>query len=216
MLRALSAGDEFGLRRPSIFPELLHVPAAGDDEPRARLHRFRRVGDARERVDERRRAYPVDLGGKRLRRADGVQVRVDQARDHRAALQIDDARLWSGELAHVCRRPQRRDFAVTDRQRLADGRLRVDGHDLAVDENRVGRLRVNGGGEECENDDKSTKGRKGGKGRMVRTRRVFFFPAYAARPAHPADPAHDAPPVRSQSGRSVTGFSDFNGSGSSS
>ena len=69
--------------------------------------------------DERRRADPVHLGAEAERRANRVQVRVDEAGDDRSALQIDDASLRARELANVRRAADGRDLAVADRERFA-------------------------------------------------------------------------------------------------
>ena len=116
-------GHELRLRRPPVLLELLHVPAAGDDQPRAGLSSCApRRGSAPSASAQRTRADPVHLGAEAERGANGVQVRVDQAGDHRAALQIDHARRRPGQLAHVRRAAERRDLPVADRERF----LRVE------------------------------------------------------------------------------------------
>ena len=114
---------ELGLRRAALLRELLLVPAAGHDQPAAARHRLRRLADAPERLLHRARADPVDLGREAQRRADGVEVRVDQARDDRAALDVDRPRPGACQLADGRRRPRRHDTPVANGERL-DDRLR--------------------------------------------------------------------------------------------
>jgi hypothetical protein len=136
-----SSGRELGLRRPAILLELLDIPATGHDQPRARLHRPRGGADAAVALLERARADPVDLGAEAQRRANGMEVRIDQAGNDRAAAQIDHARGRTGELANLGRRPDRRDAPITDRDRFLNRRAQVESDDLAVDQDRVWSLR---------------------------------------------------------------------------
>ena len=92
-------GGELGLRRPALLLELLLGPAAGDDQPAAGPARVARLAHAAERFLQRRGADPVHLGGEAERGADRVHVRIDQARDHRAALQVDHAGRLARQLA---------------------------------------------------------------------------------------------------------------------
>ena len=132
---------ELGLRRPAPLGELQLVPAAGDDEPAARRPRSRGRADPRQRFGQRPRADPVHLGAERQRGAHGVQMRVDEPRDDRAAAELDDARGRAREAANLRRAAERQDLAVANRERFAQRRLRVDGDDLAVEQHEVGRLR---------------------------------------------------------------------------
>ena len=80
----------------------------------------------------------------------GVQVRVDEAGDDRAPAEIDDARRRAGERANLARGadaeilPSR----IASASRADD--LRVDGHDLAVEEHDVRRLRIG-----CDADERT-------------------------------------------------------------
>jgi hypothetical protein len=146
-------GDELGLRRPAVLLELLLVPSAGDDQPRPRLHRPRRVLHAAERFFERAHADPVHFRGEAEGGADRVQMGIDQTRNDRSSAEINHPRLRSGQLAHLGRRAKRHDASVANRQRFAHRRLSIDGEDLAVDENRVRTLRAHRHGRQQAEDD---------------------------------------------------------------
>jgi hypothetical protein len=132
--------DQFSLRRPAVLLELLRVPSTSHDQPRAWLHRPRRILHAAERLLEGADADPVHLGREAERGANGVQVRIDETRDHGAPAQVNHARLRASQLAHLGRRTERCDASAANRHSFAHGRLRIDGEDLAVDEDRVGAL----------------------------------------------------------------------------
>ena len=92
---------ELGARRPAPFRELELVPAARDDEPRAGLVRASGRCDPLEGLGQRARADPVHFAREGERRADRVQVRVDQARDRGAAAEVEHAGLRARELADL-------------------------------------------------------------------------------------------------------------------
>ena len=69
---------------------------------------------------------------------DHVGVAVHQARDHRAALEIDDTRARRDEPANVFGAADADELAVLDRDSLSDRKRPIDGHDLAIDVHRVG------------------------------------------------------------------------------
>ena len=70
-----------------------------------------------------------------------MEMGIDQSRDDGPGLQVDDSRLRTGQLAHLGGRAERDDAAITDRERFAHRRLRVDRQDLPVDQDRVRTLR---------------------------------------------------------------------------
>ncbi len=97
--------------------------------------------NAIQRFGERSRADPIHFGAEAERGANGVHVRIDQAGDHGASFQIDHARLLPGHLAQIGGRADGDDPAVAHGDRLRRGKFRVDGEDLAVEQNRGGVLR---------------------------------------------------------------------------
>ena len=112
-------GGDLGLGRRRSFGEL--PLASSRRRPQATSPSGRLCGlvaDAAERLGERAHADPVHLGRVGEAGADGVDVRVDQARDDRAAAEIDDARAGPGQRADLGRAADRRDAAVAHRQRL--------------------------------------------------------------------------------------------------
>ena len=133
---------ELGLRRPAALRELQLVPAAGDDEPAAGRPALRGGADSPQRLAQRARADPVHLGAEGQRRADGVQVRVDEPRDDRAPAELDDARRRAprgGESRPCCQAPRILPSRIASASRTEA--VRVDRHDLAVEQHEVGRLR---------------------------------------------------------------------------
>src|SRR4029450_7161916 len=111
------------LCRPPVFLELLHVPTAGDNQPRAWLHRARRVAYSTERFNDRCRANPVHLGTEAQAGAYRVKVRIDQAGNDGSTLKIDDPGFPICQLTHVGRRPDRKNPAATERERVGEGEL---------------------------------------------------------------------------------------------
>ncbi len=69
-----------------------------------------------------------------------MNVRIDEAGNHRSTLEIDGAGRGPGKFLNVGRGAEGHDSAVADGDRLAYGRLIVDGHDLSIDHDRVGAL----------------------------------------------------------------------------
>ena len=133
---------ELGLRRPAALRELQLVPAAGDDEPAARRPARGGALIRASASSQRPRADPVDLGAEGKSRTHGVQVRVDEPRDDRAAAELDDARVGPRKAANLGRAAERQNLAVANRERLAQRRVGIDGDDLAVEQHEVGRLRA--------------------------------------------------------------------------
>ena len=86
-------------------------------------------------VGEAARAGEIHAGAA----AGVVEVAVRQAGNDRLAVQIDRRRLRAGELRIGVARPDRGELAAGDRHRLRDRKARIDGDDVGVDEDRVGR-----------------------------------------------------------------------------
>ena len=126
--------------------------ASRSSRPRPRAS-FPSARPARPRGDGRAprqatRADPVDLGREGEAGADRVDMRVDQSRNDGAARKIDHAGRRAGERADVGRASDRDDPVAAHRERL--GRSGVERDDLAVEEDRVGGLRLRGSGEQRE------------------------------------------------------------------
>src|SRR5437899_7037582 len=62
---------------------------------------------------------------------------VGEAWNHGAALQIDDARVGSGKLPNRGSRPHGGEPPILYRNRFSDRETRIDGDDVAVDQDRV-------------------------------------------------------------------------------
>jgi hypothetical protein len=91
-------------------------------------------------LDVADRAHAPERGKHRAQRlAVHMGVAVDQAGRHGPAVQIDDARGGRGIFRHGGIRPDRDDPLAYYRHRLRDARARVDGDDVAVLENAIGR-----------------------------------------------------------------------------
>ncbi len=125
---------------PPVLLELLDVPSASHDKPCAGFHCPGGRANSLERVGERRGPNPVHLGGKAESRANGVQVRVDEPRYHRPALQVDHARGRACQLSEIGARAKRDNLPVLYRDRFANGELIVDRQHLSVHQNGVGAL----------------------------------------------------------------------------
>jgi hypothetical protein len=134
-------GDDLRFAGTPGLGELLRRPAAGDDDPAARV-RERGGADAVERLRDRLSADPAHLMGVVHARADRMNMRIDQAGNDGAAAEVDDARARPGVGAHLLRAAGRRDSAVAYRQRLDGGERCVLGRDAPVQEHGVGGLRA--------------------------------------------------------------------------
>ncbi len=71
-----------------------------------------------------------------------VQVPVHQARQHRASLEVDAACVCSGKAAHLVVATDGDKFVAADGNRLGNGKLSIDGDDLAVEQDGVRRRRA--------------------------------------------------------------------------
>src|SRR5207302_3493178 len=109
------------------FLKLIDVPAAGNDQPRSWLHGPCCITDASERFSQRPCADPIHFGAEAERGANRVQVGIDQTWDHRAALQIDGACRWTGQLADIRRAASHKNAAAVDGDRLTRRELAVYG-----------------------------------------------------------------------------------------
>src|SRR5207253_932538 len=66
-----------------------------------------------------------------------MQMRINQSWNDSAALKIDHSRLWAGELPYVRDFAYGLDLPIVNGDGFLNGKLRVDGKDLAVDEDHV-------------------------------------------------------------------------------
>src|SRR5204862_4122310 len=72
-----------------------------------------------------------------------MNVGIDQAGDDCTSLKIDDSSLRCGNLPHVGGGAEHEDSSVVNGERFASGKAVIDGKNLAVHQNRVGRLSLN-------------------------------------------------------------------------
>ena len=135
-----SGGSDLGLGGTAAFLELPFDPAAGDHEPRALGRGPCRAAKAIERLGKRVGADPMHLGPVGQAGPNGVDVGIDQTGNDGAAAEVDDARAGAGQRADCGRVPDAGDLAVVHRQ--CRRRCGLMGNDLAVDEDRIRRLRV--------------------------------------------------------------------------
>jgi hypothetical protein len=73
-----------------------------------------------------------------------MYVRIVKSRERHAAGEVDDTRSVAFERQHFLVATDCDDAAIAHGGRLGPGALRVDGIDAAVDEDRVGDLRLGG------------------------------------------------------------------------
>src|SRR6266850_8327439 len=67
-----------------------------------------------------------------------VDMRIDQSRNDRSAGQIYDTRARSGQRAHVAIAADRNEASVSDRDRLLDREIAIDGNDLTAAQHHFG------------------------------------------------------------------------------
>jgi len=118
-----------GCRRPvGALREAIGVLAGG----LGRVHGQRRDAAGHQ-------VEPDHLGPAVIALAHPVQMPVDEAREHAAAVEVDHLRVLAGESSDATALVVGRDdHAVTDGDRLDDGVLGVERRDLAVVEDQVG------------------------------------------------------------------------------
>ena len=92
----------------------------------------------RHHVGQRSRARQIDAGPA----AGAVQMVVHQPRDHRAALQIDHPRRRPGDRLHLIVVADGHDAIADDRDGFVDRETAIDGDDLAVEQDEIGRGRA--------------------------------------------------------------------------
>jgi hypothetical protein len=123
---------------PPVLGELARRPSAGDDQPGVR----RRVGGGRpealKRFTEASRALPIHFGRSAKAGTNGVNVGIDQARNHRAPAEVDHFGGRPREFTKFRCAAGRGDVSSFDGERLADRRSRILGDDLAIDEQEFG------------------------------------------------------------------------------
>ena len=124
-----------------------------NDEPGAGLHLLSRLANSGQSLGEGGRPDPVHFGAEGLGGANAVDVVVDQAGDHGAALKIDHARLRTGQLFDFGTRAQGHDFAVADGQRLTRGKLGINGEDFALQQDGIRILRPGRQGQHESGED---------------------------------------------------------------
>ena len=117
------------------------MPVAVADDHVACLTARDALGDRREHVGERARAREVDAWSA----AGVVQVIVGQSGNDGLTLEIDDRRVRSGQPADAIGLADGGETPVRDRDRLCNREAPVDGHDMAVHEDRVRRRRRGSG-----------------------------------------------------------------------
>ncbi len=83
-----------------------------------------------------------------------MRVRIDEARRRRAAGEIDALGRGAREALDLCRRADREDAPVADRDRLGDAILCIDRQDASVDEDAVGRFVRPGGQAQAPDHDR--------------------------------------------------------------
>ena len=124
-------------QRQPLFLELRFVPVAVRDDDVAGLRCRDARAERRLDVGQRSRARQIDARAA----AGAVEVVVHQPRNHAAALEIDHPRRRTGDRAHLIVVADGHDAIADDRDRLVDGEAAIDGDDLAVEEDEVGRRR---------------------------------------------------------------------------
>ncbi len=88
-----------------------------------------------------RRQVSKRLRGLRLGNAEGVHVRIDEAWYHRPAASLDDSCPLADVPSNDIIRSDGDELAVAHRQGAGHAELLVDGDDVAVDEDEIGRRR---------------------------------------------------------------------------
>ena len=135
---------EVGARRQATLVENALVPRARHHDPVARRRLGDTLGDGGAHVVHVLGVDQRDPGDVQ-RRPELVQVAVDQARDHGAPAKVHDRGAVCGEGLHLGIRADCAEPAVGDRERLRDVEGIVDGDDLAIVEDHLGRGVLRGG-----------------------------------------------------------------------
>ncbi|MNI40594.1 hypothetical protein D3C73_948210 [compost metagenome] len=129
---------EFGQGRHAFFGELEFVPATDHAHPLRGWRTRRLVLEHAQGIGHRRHTFPAQFKVVVQAAADQVQVRVVQARDNRALLQVDDLRGSTlmghglGVVAHG------NEAAILDGDGGGRGLFTVDCMQLAVEQDQVG------------------------------------------------------------------------------
>ena len=116
----------------AFFGELDLVPAAHDANPGSRRHATGLVRDHLESLFQGPDLLPVQLLVPGARRADAVEVRVDQTGQDRAAVEIDRLGAGAGEPADRVVAAYGEEFSVAYCDGLFDREAAVGSYDLAV------------------------------------------------------------------------------------
>ena len=101
-----------------------------------------------------------------------MHVRIDEARQHSLAFQIDLARLRSRELGRFGVAAGGDDAIAPNRDGIDNVELRVHGDDFAVVENQIGRLSVGRG---CQDEESKQECAKGHVCRISNTARSMVW-----------------------------------------
>ena len=131
-------GVEIGAGRKPPFRQLIFPPAARAHDPVTGLRLLRPRRDGRLDVLDRADVGEVDLGLQVLARGE-MDVRVVEARKHGLAVKVDDAGVRPLGLQHLCVAAYGDEAAVADRGGLRGREARVDGDDMRVADDEVGR-----------------------------------------------------------------------------
>ena len=86
---------------------------------------------------DRGHSHPVHFAAVSQTGADRMNVRIDQAWNDGAALQIDHLRARPRGFADIGCGANRENSSVVNRQRFADGKFAIDRQDLSVDKDGV-------------------------------------------------------------------------------
>ncbi len=140
--------DQTALDELALVPSAAEDPVAGLHGPRAIARKARNVGNAlylREAEVDSREAHQA--------RRRKMHVRIDEARRHGAAGEVDAVGRRAREALDLGRRADREDATVPDRECLGDAVRRIHRQDASVHEDAVGRpLRPYGQAQPSDHD----------------------------------------------------------------
>ena len=145
---------QVGARGRAALAELARMPRSDHRDPMILRTLCGVPRQPVQRVRQAGRVVPVGFERIGLAAADGVDVRVDEARYHRAALQVQLARGRTDVRRHFAVPAHRHDALALDRQRRGARRRGIHGDDLAVAQHQVGVAAVGGAGQRrCQRED---------------------------------------------------------------
>ena len=129
---------EVSRRRLAVLGELALVPAARHHDPRAGRGPCGPRPDHPEALRERGDGLPVQFVVPGQALPDRVDVRVDEPRDDRAAVEIDHPGRGTNVRLNLAVRANRHELPFLDRGSLRGRELAVHGDDLAAEQDEVG------------------------------------------------------------------------------